>query len=120
MMVFCPTHLLSNRSPSSLGAVVSDDDAASSEGAVAELSSSSSSLSLDLGLSIACGAELESGDSDDDDSDEGVVVDASVVAADDDGAVTVSVFITESFALYRLSPAKWLWMLYVPAVLGAV
>ena len=107
--------------PSSLGAVVSDDDAASSEGAVAELSSSSSSsLSLDLGLSIACGAELESGDSDDDDSDEGVVVDASVVAADDDGAVTVSVFITESFALYRLSPAKWLWMLYVPAVLGAV
>jgi len=107
--------------PSSLGAVVSDDDAASSEGAVAELSSSSSLLSLDLGLSIACGAELESGDSDDDDSDEGVVVvDGSVVAADDDGAVTVSVFITESFALYRLSPAKWLWMLYVPAVLGAV
>ena len=94
---------------------MSDDDAPSSEGAVVELSSL---LSLDFGLSIACGGELESVDSEDD-SDEDVV-DGSVVAAGEDGAVTVSVFVTESFALYRLSPAKWLWMLYVPAVLGAV
>ena len=88
------------------GVVVSEDDDAtsSSEGAAAE---PSSLLSLDFGVSIACGGELESVDSDDDDSDEDVV-DGSVAAAVADGAVvTVSVLVRESFALYRLSPAKW-------------
>ena len=33
---------------------------------------------------------------------------------------TVSALIGESFALYRSSLAKWLCMLYVPAVVGAV
>ena len=34
--------------------------------------------------------------------------------------VTVSALIGESFAAYRSSVAKWLCMLYVPAVVGAV
>ena len=33
---------------------------------------------------------------------------------------TVNILISESFAIYLSSPAKWLCMVYVPAVVGAV
>ena len=88
------------------GVVLSDDDAVSSEGtAVAVALEPSFLVPLDIGLSVASGDELESVDSGDDDSDEDVVA-GSVAAVVVDGVVTVNVLVGESFALYRLSPAK--------------